>query len=236
VIIGIVVALPEELATLSIAFPSAGTLKKGAGQRVYEHVMIAYSGVGSGNARLAAQWLSENGANCLMSWGCAAALDSTLKAGDLVITDTIVTAQNYKIAVKTAQSDALIDTFSAHLPARYGTIAESEKIIASSFDKNNLFLQTRAIALDMESGTIAREAQALGLPFLAVRAIADTAAMTLPPSVSYALDENGQVVKLRLLKGLVLSPGQLPNLIKLGVCFKAAAGTLKQAARYLKTL
>lgn len=237
VIIGIVVALPEELATLATVFPGAGKIKKGDGQFVSERTLIAHSGVGPDNARLAAQWLGDSGADCLVSWGCAAGLDRSLKPGDLVVSDTVVsgaaTADFDGMLAPMPWCGAVVKTLSAHLPIRCGAIVESKKIVASSLDKSALHLKTGAIALDMESGAVAKEARARGLPFLAIRAIADPAAMALPLAVSNALDERGRVAKLRLLKDLASAPGQLPDLIKLGLYFKAATKTLRQAAAHI---
>ncbi len=65
IIIGIVVALPEELPTLAL---------KKIPPSVLNSVLVICSGAGAENARKAAETLISNGATHLISWGCAAAL------------------------------------------------------------------------------------------------------------------------------------------------------------------
>ena len=87
-ITGIVIALPEELATLT-----SKRLKKGCIEILNEKLWIIYSGAGEENARFASELLVDNGVKRLISWGCAAALDSSLQSGDLVLAESCTDAQ-----------------------------------------------------------------------------------------------------------------------------------------------
>jgi len=82
----------------------------------------------------------------------------------------------------------------------------------------------------MESVAIAKVAKLHRIDFLAVRAIADPITMDLPKAVSYAIDENGEVMLSKLLYYLLLHPGDLPGLIRLGLYFHSAKNTLKRVA------
>lgn len=66
----------------------------------------------------------------------------------------------------------------------------------------------------MESHHAAAIAAAHGLPFAAIRAIADTAADELPPAVQDGLDEDGRTAIGPVLRSLLSRPAQLPALIR----------------------
>lgn len=233
-ITGIVVALPEELSTLT-----AIKIAKGGIEAIAENLLVSYSGVGSENAGASAELLVKQGAGSLISWGCAAALDATFQPGDLVLADTCVDAdqciikpndQGWLGSVQEKLTQAL------GLTIRTGKLAESGVIVASSGNKTQLANATGAVALDMESAAIARVAKLHKLPFLAVRAIADPVNMNLPKAVSHALNDQGEVILSKLFMFLLLHPSDTPGLIKLGLHFKAARNALKLVAKQLDAL
>jgi adenosylhomocysteine nucleosidase len=224
VITGIVVALTEELVTLT-----AKKLEKWGVTQLGDSIIIIYAGAGSENAAAAANMLVKQGATKLISWGCAAGLASNIKPGVLIVADRCVCAD--KLVVKPDKSwlQHTFDVLADQKP-QSGAIAESDKVVITHQDKLELGIARDAIALDMESAAIARVAKANRLPFLVIRAIADPQAMDLPQAVVNALDGDGQVILIKLLGYLLLHPGEIPRLIKLGCHFKAAKDSLKQAA------
>jgi adenosylhomocysteine nucleosidase len=234
VITGIIVALPEELSTLT-----SKRLKKGCIGHVDENLWVVCSGAGPEKARVASEALVKDGANCLISWGCAAALDASLRPGDLVLAISCVDADlkafdlNNKGWVSYVKS-SLGNSLSVRIYT--GRLAESKNIVSSGREKVQIASATSAIALDMESAAIARVAQTNGLPFISIRAIADPLSMDLPVAVSYSLNEHGDVVLARLLTYLFLHPAELPGLVKLGLHFNAAKNTLKQVAKQINAV
>jgi adenosylhomocysteine nucleosidase len=231
VITGIVVALPEELTTLT----SISIKKQGYGF-IADNLLVAYSGAGPINAKLSAELLVAKGATRLISWGCAAALSGLLKPGDLVLADNLVDAEGRRDAKFCVSSDwhsyaknILSSCFVVHT----GCLAESKNIVSASKDKQQLHAITGAVALDMESVSIAKVARQHELPFLAIRAIADPVDMNLPLAISYSFNDRGEIMIGKLLLFLVQHPAELPGLIKLGLHFNAAKNTLKYVARNL---
>ncbi|MEQ1544483.1 phosphorylase [Methyloglobulus sp.] len=230
-ITGIVVALSEELNTLT-----SKKLEKGCVQGLADKILVIYSGAGVENARTASELLITQGANQLISWGCAAALDGEFRSGDLVLANACVDADH--VAIDLNNEAWLVNVkncLSKHSDMRIhtGKLAESKNIVASSNDKAKIAEATDAIALDMESVAIAKVAQAHGLPFLSIRAIADPVNMDLPKAVSHALNEQGDVILGKLLTYLMWHPAELPGLIKLGLHFHAAKKTLRLVAKQL---
>ena len=233
-ITGIVVALPEELSTLTTK-----KIEKGRIEFIAKNILVTYSGVGSRNAGTSAELLVKQGVDSLISWGCGAALDADFQAGDLVLAATCVDADQVEIK----QSDMIwINVAQGKLsqvlalPTRIGKLAESRTIVASSHDKAQIANVTGAVVLDMESAAIAKVAKLHGLPFLAIRAIADPLNMDLPKAVSHALNDQGEVILSKLFMFLLLHPSDTPGLVKLGLHFKAARNTLKLVAKQLDAL
>lgn len=225
-VLGIVVALPEELATLT-------RRKLARGQSLdLGNCWIAYSGAGMSNAAQAARQLLEKGAGRLISWGCAAGLAENAKPGDLVLADAVVTAQQ-TIPADVAWATELQQNLPA-LTIHRGSLYTSDSLVGRSLDKRALHRQNGALALDMESAAVAEVARQVDIPFNVVRTVADPVDMDLPNAVVQALDVDGQVSLPKLLTYLLTHAGEIPALIRLGLHFQAAQKTLKTVARELR--
>jgi len=231
VITGIVVALPEELTTLT-----SKKIDKGRCLFMADKLLVAYSGAGPINARSAAEMLVAKGATRLISWGCAAALSTSLKPGDLILADKLIDDGNVEVAANADWHSYTKNILATGMVVHTGRLAESKSIVSSSKDKKQMHSITGAVALDMESIAIARVARQQTLPFLAIRVIADPVNMDLPLAINYSLNDRGEIMLGRLLSFLVLHPAELPRLIKLVLNFNAAKKTLKSIAKHLETL
>jgi len=231
VITGIVVALLEELGTLT-----AVKMTKGKCTFIKDNVLVAYSGAGAENAQRAAQLLIDNGANQLVSWGCAAAIAVGLKPGDLVLAASVLTADHDSIVIDKIWHNTCQSLLSHQLTMHTGQLLESKHLVATSQEKQQLNLASSAIALDMESAAVAQIAQQHQVPFLVLRAIADPVEMDLPSAISHSLNSAGDVEIGKLLLFLASHPSQTLGLIKLGWHFQAAKNTLKQVATQLDAI
>jgi adenosylhomocysteine nucleosidase len=238
VITGLVVALPQEIDTLTTR-----KVVKGHVVSLSKNLLLAYSGAGAENAETATKLLIQQGTNRLISWGCAAALSPNLQSGNLVLADGLISSDNEIISLDSVwykQVKTALEKLSLENKTRFvlhtGDLLESKILVAKSSDKQQLYQQTRAIALDMESVSAAKVAQIHKLPFLAIRAIADPVSMDLPEAVNVALNAQGDVEILKLLKFLFTHPKELSGLITLGQQFSAAKRTLKTVASALEHL
>ena len=223
--VGIVVALPEELGTLTSNKPAQGECFA-----LNDRVFAVYAGAGPLNAAKAAQNLIDKGAVFLISWGCAAALSPGLKPGDLVLPGQVFTEQGESISTDKTGLEYLQSVFLVNLTINTGALLESSHIVADSRDKQRLHSKTGAVALDMESAAVIKVAQTENLPCLVVRAVADPVDMDLPEAVVQALNADGQIELSKLLSYLLTHPWQIPALIRLGLHFHAAQKTLKVVA------
>ena len=227
-ITGIIVALPEELTTLT-----SKRISKGHCLFIADKLLVAYSGAGPNNAQLAAELLVAKGAARLMSWGCAAALNASLKPGDLILANKLIDSGNIEMAVNADWYSYTKNSLAKFVVVHSGSLAESISIVSSSMDKKQLHSITGAVALDMESIAIAKVARQYNLPFLSIRVIADPVNMSLPLAINYSLNDQGDIMLGKLLLFLFLHPAELPGLIKLGLHFNAAKKTLKSVANHL---
>jgi adenosylhomocysteine nucleosidase len=228
VITGIVVALPEELTTLT-----SKKIDKGRCFYITDKLLVVYSGAGHVNAKSASELLVAKGANRLISWGCAAALSESLKPGDLILADELIDAGNVVMATSADWLAYAKNSLAKFVVIQSGRLAESTSIVSSSKEKKQLHAITGAIALDMESVAVARVAKQHTLPFLTIRVIADPVNMNLPRAINYSLNDQGEMVLRKLLLFLFLHPAELPGLIKLGLYFNAAKKTLKSISGHL---
>lgn len=230
-ITGIVVALAEELSTLT-----AQKIDKGSCISANKHLMIAFSGAGPDNAETAAEILIKQGATRLISWGCAAGLSDWVKPGDLTLANCLVDADRNNKNIDEAwhrHSVGILEKYS-DITIRNGKIVESRDLVVSSREKKELNWASGAVALDMESAAVARVADRHKLKYLIIRAIADPVDMDLPKAVAYSLNDQGDVSLGKLLSYLIRHPNELPKLIKLGVHFHKARRTLIKVADHLE--
>lgn len=230
-ITGIVVALPDELTTLT-----SKRVDKGCCVFISDKILVTYSGTGPQNAGSGAELLLSKGATQLISWGCAAALSALLKPGDLILADKLIDADHIEIALNGDWHRSCKDLLSPMAIVYNGCLTESKSMVSSSTQKRQLQSITGAIALDMESLAIAKVAEQHGLPFLTIRAIVDPVTMNLPRAIEYAANDQGDIILCKLLWFLALHPFELPQLIKLAIHFNAAKKTLKLVAKQLNRL
>ncbi len=225
---GIVVALAEELRTLT-----PRKINQGEWVALTDGTLITLSGSGIENADKAARNLLKQGATQLISWGCAGALAPHLKAGDLFIPHHILTKQQKALATQASLSELIINTLDSHIKCYTGILFESTSVITLAQEKVTRYQLTGALAVDMESGAVARVALMASIPFVAIRSIVDPANMDLPDAISYAMTPAGIISLPRLIYFLCQHPTELPSLIRLGMHFSAAHKTLTHIARHI---
>jgi len=167
-------------------------------------------GIGGGStqgAARAAERLIRDGATGLVSFGLAGGLDPTLPAGTLLVPEAVISGG------QTWQTDPALST---RLGGTTGHRCFSvDHIVASAAEKQQLWRDTGASAVDMESGAAATAACAAGVPFAVLRAICDPAGRELPPAALIALDAAGRLALARVAWSVLTAPGQIGPLTAL---------------------
>lgn len=177
---------------------------------------------GGDPARLAALWPED--ATAVLSFGIAGGLAPGVATGALLVASAIWEAGETH-AVDGGWTAAL----AARCEARQGVIAASGTLLASAADKAALHRASGALAVDMESGAAWRFAAARGLPFAALRAIADGPADVLPAAAAVGLNPDGSPAPWRVLGALLRRPAELPALLRLARASAAAHAVLRRA-------
>jgi adenosylhomocysteine nucleosidase len=155
--------------------------------------------------------LIARGADRLVSFGIAGALDPTLKPGDLIVASAVRTVQGERLPV----DQKWLAHLTRHLTeARVADVVGSTTIAASVEQKAMLHRDTGAACVDQESHWVAEAAHADRLPFMVIRAIADRAGDALPPAVLVGLDTKGNPQTAAVIGALLRDPMQLPGLIR----------------------
>ncbi len=173
--------------------------------------------------------LIERGATALISLGIAGGLAPDLETGMVVVASGVV-VRTGNIATDPAWCARLL----AALPeARCGVVLGGDRVIGRATQKAELYRRTGALAVDLESGGVARVAAEAGVPFAVVRAIADTASSDLPAAALVGLDRNGRVDLGAVLGSLWREPRQLPRLLETARDTRAALAALLEGMRRL---
>jgi adenosylhomocysteine nucleosidase len=191
--------------------------------------LVAVSGMGRGAALSAAQRLIEAGATALVSWGMAGGLDPRLVAGAVCLPCEVIDADGTRYRTTRPWRDALAAALASMGAVAGGPLLTSERPIDSLAGKATAYRETGAVAVDMESAAVARAAAVQRLPFIAVRAIVDTAQDAVPRAIT-AATLTGQVRIAPLMKALVRSPADIAPLLRLARRYRAAMRSLSAVA------
>jgi len=185
-------------------------------------------GIAAGSAARAeaeARRLLAEGAQALVSVGIAGGLDPAMRPGDIVIGRVVETADG-EVATNDVWMCRLLNALPQARPVR---VHAPGRALATPADKRARFEATGAQAVDMESGGVARVAQAAGCPFAVVRVIADPAESGLPRAALAGLGPNGETRPFAVLAGLARRPWEVPALIRVGLESHAALSVLREA-------
>jgi hopanoid-associated phosphorylase len=167
------------------------------------------------------------GCRGIISFGIAGGLDPALTPGSLVVA-TAVNGPGERFATDEQWSQSLRRTLPNALAA---PLLGLDDAAADPAKKVQFFHETGAVAVDMESHTAASVAVQHGLPFVALRAIADPASRHVPTSAIAGLRPDGRTDVTGVLKSLLHHPGDLAALIHVARDTAMAQSALTAAAR-----
>jgi len=185
------------------------------------------AGASAERAYRGARALIEDGAVALLSIGIAGGLDAALRPGDIVLPDIVIGAGGTQRRASPEWHAAVIQEVPK--PA-IGPLLASDQPACSVAEKASLRAASGALAVDMESGAVATAAEQAGIPFLALRVIADPADRAIPRTALRGVAPNGDRRVLAVLGGLLLRPADLPALISLARDSNAALRQLRRVA------
>jgi adenosylhomocysteine nucleosidase len=158
----------------------------------------------------------------VVSAGACGALDPRLGRGDLVVPETVVAPTGLRHA-----TDAV--------PAlgRRGALLTVAEVAQTAVDKARLWMETGALAVDMESAPIVEWARARSLRVAVVRAVSDTAEEAVPADVAALVDAGGRVRAGQALRAALARPRAVADALALR---RGADAALRTVAAALGTI
>jgi adenosylhomocysteine nucleosidase len=230
--VGVVAALAAEARALGPSMPKGGDPPLSELAAFSDGALLAVSGIGRDAAERAARALIDAGVAALMTFGMAGGLDPALSAGSVVLPCELISADGTRFLASQSWRERVAAAVSPLRAVSAGHLLTSTHAIDTPAGKSAAFRDTGAVAVDMESATVAAIASDHNLPFIAVRVIVDTAADTLPRAVVNA-SRLGKVQIGRLIAGLILAPGEIGALIRLARRYHIAMSSLSAIGAHL---
>ena len=172
--------------------------------------------------------------NCLVSFGIAGGLEPELEAGTVIVSGEVI-SEGCHWVVESQYMRRLSD-FAHSIGAIRGPVLGATSILATRTEKKHAWATTRALAVDLESEIVARTATALGIPFIVLRSIADTARRDLPPASLIPLTVDGKPDLLKVFSAVLRRPSQVAGMIGLARETAIALSALISPARALRSL
>ena len=227
--LGIAIALPQELQPLT-----RKSVKPGTCFWINDHIVISLNGIGSKRAEAGTKKLMAEGIDVLVSWGSAGALHANIPLGALLLPGKVIdTFQNTFVAEENIYNK-IKENIPSHMQVVYDPLAETSTPLSDASQKKAFREASGAVAVDMESGTLARLAHQHQIPFVVIRSVADTSTMSIPPSILKTMSVEGKINFALLCQQLLLHPADCLALLRLGRGFGKAKRTLTQVAQILK--
>lgn len=173
--------------------------------------------VGPGARDLAGRLAGRPAPALVVSAGACGALAPELVEGSLVV------------------PEAVLDEGGARFPTadvglrRAGTLLTVTRVVATPADKARLWLESGALACDMESAPILAWARAAGVPAAVVRGVSDPATRGVPPDLAALVEPDGRVRTARAVRAVLARPRALADALALRTGTAAALRAVAQA-------
>ncbi len=186
---------------------------------------------GGDPARLALllQGALARGVRAVISFGVAGGLAPGLRPGTVILGRSVDDGETRSLA-----DPAWLRRLADALPhAHVADLAGVDHMVIGADNKRALHQATRAAAVDMESHIAARLAAQHGVPFAALRIIADPAERSLPHAATVGMRPDGSTDVRAVLRSLAGRPAELPALIRTALDARAAFMALQQSRKLL---
>jgi adenosylhomocysteine nucleosidase len=182
--------------------------------------------IGAGDAAKLASDLADainGGCDRVLSFGTCGALNPKLKAGEIVV--GTAADGSFPIMFDLTWTDRLV----AQTNGTRVVVTGAKSTVAIAAQKADLFADSGADVVDLETCIAALFAWIKCVPFAMLRAVSDTADQDIPPAALAALNSGGGVDVWAVVDSLVGDAKQLPALIRLANSSTLAFNALAMA-------
>jgi len=217
--VAVVAAMAEELAGIKRrSTGSRGRLEVGGAHRVTlgeRQVVLSVLGEGPKNAAQATETLLGTIAlSGVVIVGVAGGLTYDLQPGALLVAREVLAGSSPAPPPDLRWLERIPND-----PAVYrGTIVSRSSMLCTRESKERARARLRpggSAAVDLETATVAEVAASRGVPYIAVRAISDTAGESLPLDFNRFRDDSGRIDRFRIARHSILRPGLIAPLWRL---------------------
>jgi len=174
--------------------------------------------VGLGARALAERQYAWPSPRVVISAGACGALAPALEVGELVTPETVLGPDGRRHTTATL----------AGLP-RWGMLVTTEQVVGDGAAKARLWLETSALAVDMESAAILSWAAERGVPGAVLRGVSDAADRGVPADLARVVSEDGRVHPMRAVSAVLARPAALAEAMALRAGTTAALKTVAVA-------
>ncbi|MFJ3486932.1 purine and other phosphorylase-like protein, family 1 [Pseudomonas sp. NPDC090202] len=225
--VGFVVALHAEARALTRAAVLPETLVP-----LVDGCALWLSGMGQGAARRGALALADAGAQALVSFGVAGALQAGLHSGTLICPQRVLNDSGLAHATDPEWREQLHRRLhGAVLKVAFDLdLLSVSRPLLTVEEKASAHQRCSAAAVDTESAAVAAVAVELKLPFMVLRAIVDERDDPIPEALQAAIDPWGRPRPARMIAALLQNPQLLLRLPGLAVRMNKAVRSLRAAA------
>jgi adenosylhomocysteine nucleosidase len=178
------------------------------------HVALAISGVGAAAAARATEaLLTGHRPRWLISAGFSGALQPGLERNAILVAESVGDAAGRRINVDLQSGPVAWNEMPG---VRIGKLLSVDRIVRQPQEKRLLGQQHAALAVDMESSTVAEVCSRTAARFLAVRVVSDTVDEVLPPDIERLSRKKSSAGRFGAALAAALDrPGALKEMLKL---------------------
>lgn len=184
--------------------------------------MLEVACVGLRGAHVAARAVACRPPTLVLSAGVCGGLSPALASGDLVVPETVLAPGGERLPT----------TPLAGLP-RAGTLVSVARVVETPAEKARLWIETGALAVDLESAPILAWAAERGVPAAVIRGVSDTAGQAVPAELVAAVGAGGNLRTGHAVRAVLGHPAMLGRALALR---RGTAAALASVARALATL
>lgn len=165
----------------------------------------------------------------IIHFGISGGLIPGLHVGEVILCDSVVNLSGDRIDLSRGMQK-IGGLLNETGPIRTGRLFSSEKILYSPSEKKEAGLATGATVVDLETFPVAQQAEANGIPFVAIRSISDPMEADLSDlRGTEFVGPTGDTAWRKIPGGLLKNPHLLLHLPKYQSSFHKATKTLSEA-------
>lgn len=204
-------AFPLEVKFISrfIGMPCPSSSKPVVYHRADGKVLaLAVSGMGRERMVSVLQQMEPSFGYSWISAGSAGALDPCLSAKECLAGEDVIT-----------EGGTVLNTSCPvhfNLPLRKEPLYCHSSVIVSAEEKARFYMQTGAVAVDMESEAVVKHAMSRGEPFVWLKSISDTAKESLPSAILGCIGPDGFPSTGKSLWVMLKQPPLIPAMLRMG--------------------